>query len=100
MPGSLGVESILQGMKTFAMNQQLTSGFRQPVFDHSLGQTSWKYRGQIIPQNREMEIEVHITSINRESSKVLVEAKANLYKDGLRIYSVEGLTLSIEESGC
>jgi len=100
MPGSLGVESIFQAMKTFAMDQQLTQGLNEPVFNHGLGQAAWKYRGQIIPDNKVMEIEVQIIKVTKQPTQVLVEAKANLFKDGLRIYSVEGLMLSIEEAGC
>ncbi|OGH09842.1 MAG: hypothetical protein A2600_11940 [Candidatus Lambdaproteobacteria bacterium RIFOXYD1_FULL_56_27] len=98
MPGSLGVEAILQSLKAFAWTQGLAQGFKQPRFTHQLGTTSWKYRGQIIPENQWMETEVHLKQIQTEpNGAVTLVADADLYKDGLRIYEVKDVSIVIEE---
>ena len=58
MPGSLGVEAILQAMQAFALQQGLGKDFVSPAFvqlpNHK---TMWKYRGQILTHVKEMHLE-------------------------------------------
>jgi PfaB family protein len=98
MPGSLGVEAILQAVRLFALQQELGNGFRSPHFGHVPGTTEWKYSGQIIPDNDRMEIEVHIKTIDQLENKIIIKADANLWKDGIRIYQITDAAVSLEES--
>jgi len=98
MPGSLGVEAILQSMRVFALHQDLGKDLRSPHFDHVLDQTQWKYSGQIVPENEKMSLEVHIKSIERHQNKIIVKGDANLWKDDLRIYELKDTAIAIVES--
>jgi len=99
MPGSLGVESILQAMQVFALQQDLGKEFNSPKFvqvpNHK---TIWKYRGQILLSVKEMHLEVHIKSIEKRGAQLVVIANAFLWNDKMRIYQVTDIALGIEES--
>ncbi len=98
MPGSLGVEAMIQSLQVFALQQNLAQDFINPRFGLVEGEAKWTYRGQIIPDNEQMTLEVHIKEIRTRSGRVDIVADGNLWKDGLRIYSVETIGLSIQEA--
>ncbi|WP_412513956.1 beta-ketoacyl synthase N-terminal-like domain-containing protein [Shewanella indica] len=98
MPGSLGVEAMLELLSAFALDAGLGSQFSNPRFAHCLSQVQWKYRGQINPLNRQMSLELHITAIEDTPGRVTLTADAWLAKDGLRIYEIKDLALAIEEA--
>ena len=96
MPGSLGVEAIVQALKAYAVAAGLGSRFTRPRFGQAADhRTVWKYRGQIVRTDREMVVEVHVTDVRDEGDRVVVTGDGNLWKDGLRIYHVGGIALSI-----
>jgi PfaB family protein len=99
MPGSLGLESILQAMQVFAMQQDVAKDFKSPKFvqvpNHN---TVWKYRGQILPSAQEMHLEVHIKSIEKRESQLVIIADAFLWNHKMRIYQVTDIALGIEEA--
>ncbi len=98
MPGSLGVEAILQAMQVFALQQNLGEYLVNPhfyqVLDH---QIVWKYRGQVTPDNAQYYLEVHITRIERQTGQVLIFGDASLWKPGMRIYEVEQVAIRLVE---
>ncbi len=99
MPGSLGIEAILQAMQIFAMQQNLADGFRSPRFeqvDHH--KTVWKYRGQILLPVKEMHLEVHFKNIAQKDDKLVLVGDAYLWNEKTRIYQVTDLALGIEET--
>ncbi|MEZ8095639.1 beta-ketoacyl synthase N-terminal-like domain-containing protein [Photobacterium swingsii] len=98
MPGSLGVEAIIELMQTYALNKDLGAGFRSPKFGQIQSEVKWKYRGQINPLNKQMSLDVHITAIKDEDGKRIIVGDANLSKDGLRIYEVKDIAICIEEA--
>jgi PfaB family protein len=99
MPGSLGVEAILQSMRLFALKHDLGTGLSSPRFANHPGQTRWLYRGQITPDNERMDLEVHIKQIDtRPDNRVVVIGDANLWKDGLRIYQVIDAAIVLTEA--
>ena len=61
-------------------------------------EVKWKYRGQITPLNKQMSLDVHITEIITDKGEVRLVGDANLSKDGLRIYEVKDIVLSIVEA--
>lgn len=100
MPGSLGVEAILEAIQAFAIENGLGDSFRSPRFSSPPGRTmTWKYRGQILPAHKKMKIEVHITGIERAEGRVTILAEASLWSDGMRIYEVKNAAVSIVEAG-
>ena len=103
MPGSLGVEAVIELMQTYALKNDLGAQFTNPRFIAPTTVVKWIYRGQITPLNKQMSLDVHITEIIKTSlpdgsSEVRLVGDANLSKDGLRIYEVKDIVLSIIES--
>ncbi|MFC3187797.1 beta-ketoacyl synthase N-terminal-like domain-containing protein [Shewanella intestini] len=98
MPGSLGVEAIIELMQTYAISKDLGKGFTNPKFGQILSDIKWKYRGQINPLNKQMSLDVHISAIKDENGKRIIVGDANLSKDGLRIYEVKDIAICIEEA--
>lgn len=98
MPGSLGVEAMIQSIQVFALQQNLGKDFKNPRFGPVEDEASWCYRGQIIPDNKVMTLEVHVKEIRNNVGRIDILVDGNLWKDGLRIYSVENIGLSIKEA--
>jgi 3-hydroxymyristoyl/3-hydroxydecanoyl-(acyl carrier protein) dehydratase len=100
MPGSLGVEAILQAMQVFALQQNLGATFVSPRFAQVLNHCIvWKYRGQLIPTDDQMAIEIHIKSVERSPDRVVVIGDAGLWKNDIRIYEVTDAAICLEETG-
>ncbi len=98
MPGSLGVEAILEAMQAFALECDLGRGFKSPRFDLVPGHTiAWKYRGQILPTHKIMKLEVHLTQIEQRVDQVLLVGDASLWADGIRIYEVKDAAIRLVE---
>lgn len=99
MPGSLGVEAIIQAIQTFALQQDLGKKFKSPRFVQLANhKTVWKYRGQILLHVKEMHLEVHIKSIEERDGVLAIIADAYLWNENMRIYQVTDLALGIEEA--
>ncbi len=100
MPGSLGVEAILQALQIFALNQDLGAALQSPHFTHVADhQVVWIYRGQIIPDDGELQLEIHITNIEHAPGQVTVFGDAGLWKGAMRIYEVRQVAVRLLESG-
>ncbi|WP_198263490.1 beta-ketoacyl synthase N-terminal-like domain-containing protein [sulfur-oxidizing endosymbiont of Gigantopelta aegis] len=98
MPGSLGVEAMIESIQVFALQQDLAKDFINPRFGLVEDEAKWTYRGQIIPDNKVMTLEVHIKEIRKSAGRIDIIADGNLWKDGLRIYSVQCIGLSLQEA--
>ncbi|MEH2395688.1 MAG: beta-ketoacyl synthase N-terminal-like domain-containing protein [Nostoc sp.] len=100
MPGSLGVEAILQALQAYALHldlgKQMKSPRFVPVMDH---QVVWKYRGQIPQTQTLMYLEVHISKIDVTEEKITLVGDASLWKPNLRIYEVKNVAICLVESG-
>jgi len=97
MPGSLGVEGMIQALQIFALQQDLGKTFTNPRFGLVIGKANWQYRGQIIPANKDMTLEVHIKNIELVDGRLNITAEGELWKEGLRIYHVEDIAVSLME---
>jgi PfaB family protein len=88
-PGSLGLESFLQLLKLAALDrwgEQVRHTHRfEPI---ELGRThTWIYRGQIVPRNRRVEVDVTVTSIENGPTPTIT-GHGFLSVDGIPIYEV------------
>ncbi|MDI6796754.1 MAG: hypothetical protein QMD09_07410, partial [Desulfatibacillaceae bacterium] len=97
MPGSLGVESILEAMQVFALEEDMGRGMTSPGFTHALDTTVWKYRGQITPANKLMSIEVHIKSVTEGAGLRVICADASLWKENIRIYEIVDARVAVRD---
>ena len=95
MPGSLGLEAMLELLQVYALWLDLGASLHSPRFDHALDQTRWKYRGQITPADARINVELHVRAIEHTPQGLVLRADAELSKDGLRIYTVTGLGLAL-----
>ncbi|RKZ66365.1 MAG: 3-hydroxyacyl-[acyl-carrier-protein] dehydratase FabA [Candidatus Parabeggiatoa sp. nov. 3] len=101
MPGSLGVEAILQAMQVYALQLDLGQHLKSPRFGQLIDhEVIWKYRGQI-PQpddQTEMYLEVHLSKVEIGNDKVTLMGDASLWKPNLRIYEVKNVAVCLLES--
>src|SRR5207244_6955846 len=98
MPGSLGVEAMAEALQAFALQLDLGRGLRSPRFGQPTEhRTVWKYRGQIVPGNGTMSLELHVKRIDEAPGRVTIVADGSLWRDDLRIYEVTDLAVAIEE---
>jgi PfaB family protein len=95
-PGSLGLESFLQLLKTLLIELNTSAGPRWNRFTLVTGRDhSWTYRGQIVPANRRIDVEAHI-SFFRKDPAPLILADGFLEVDGLRIYEMKDFGIGME----
>jgi 3-hydroxymyristoyl/3-hydroxydecanoyl-(acyl carrier protein) dehydratase len=93
------VEALLQALQTYALQTGIGREFHSPRFAHANNHTTvWKYRGQIVPENKDMALELHISKVETAPGRITIYAEASLWKESLRIYEVNSLALSIVES--
>ena len=97
MPGSLGIEAIFQALQLFALQQGIGKNLQNVTFQHPAPhKTVWKYRGQILQGDPEMNLEAHIKEIREDNGRIDIIADASLWKGTLRIYEVMDLAIVIK----
>ncbi|MBW2568431.1 MAG: type I polyketide synthase [Deltaproteobacteria bacterium] len=87
-PGSLGIESFLQLIQFAALNRwpHLVDTHKFELITQK--QHKWIYRGQVVPENKIIEVEAVITKI-QESPVPTIMADGFFKVDGLYIYKME-----------
>ncbi len=100
MPGSLGVEAVIQAMQEWLVDSGLAADLVEPRFvlptDLSM---SWRYRGQILPTDGEMTLEVHLKEVRRGVERVRVVGDASVWKPGMRIYALTDIAVELHGVG-
>ncbi|MCL6454601.1 MAG: polyketide synthase dehydratase domain-containing protein [Alicyclobacillus sp.] len=95
-PGSLGIEAMIQLLKCFSLQKSLHAGIPDPVFAHVSTQScEWTYRGQVLPTNGQITVDLEVSSIERSASGVTVMADGTLWVDGKKIYRVHNLGIRL-----
>jgi 3-hydroxymyristoyl/3-hydroxydecanoyl-(acyl carrier protein) dehydratase/1-acyl-sn-glycerol-3-phosphate acyltransferase len=100
-PGSLGIEAMIQLLQWTMLEKGLDDGIDNPRFE-TLGlgeEMSWKYRGQVIPDNKLISSTLDLTEIREEAGGTIAVADASLWVDGKRIYEASGLAMRIVSGG-
>jgi acyl transferase domain-containing protein/3-hydroxymyristoyl/3-hydroxydecanoyl-(acyl carrier protein) dehydratase/1-acyl-sn-glycerol-3-phosphate acyltransferase len=92
-PGSLGIEAMNQTLHFYMLHSGLDGDLLNPQFEaFAIGEThTWRYRGQVLPSSRKMDIELDIIEVRRESDAILVRANGWLWVDGARIYEAKNI---------
>lgn len=98
-PGSLGLDALLQVLLRGIILKGLVKDFQTPQAryitpEHEL---RWSYRGQVTPSARQVTLVVEIESIVENSERVLVTASGSLWRDELRIYEANNLSIEVCE---
>ena len=96
-PGSLGIEAMLQALQVLAIDLDVAKGIQNPRFETQASGVamSWKYRGQVIPENDTVVVDIEATEIRREGDTVTVIGAGSLWVDGKRIYEAKGLAVRV-----
>ena len=92
-PGSLGLESFIQLMKVCALHrwpETAKGGWR---FENMVlgAKHNWLYRGQVVPNNKEVSVEAAITGADDDSKTLTAEGWLKV--DGLPIYQMKDFSL-------
>ena len=99
MPGSLGVEAIARSLWQYLRQEFSTSDITAYRLSFAGNEAlSWKYRGQVLPRNQRTYFEIHIKDIDRTGRIPVIRADADFWVDGLRIYAIENLNMTLKES--
>jgi len=87
-PGSLGIESFLQLIRFIAIDRfkSLEKSHRFELLTNT--PHNWIYRGQILPENRKIEVEAVVTKISDKANPEIF-ANGYLKVDGLYIYKMD-----------
>ena len=92
-PGSLGLESFVELLKTYAAVHWPSRGRRYESL--TLGQPhTWLYRGQYTPVNKDVEVQAVVTAVDEATRTV--KADGYLSVDGLTIYSMKDFAVSLK----
>jgi 1-acyl-sn-glycerol-3-phosphate acyltransferase len=88
---------MLQLLQFHMLQAGLAQGMSHPRFAPiEVGRAlTWKYRGQVVPQNRLITVTMEITEQGRDDAGPFAVADASLWVDGKRIYQVAGLGMKI-----
>ncbi|MFD6102822.1 beta-ketoacyl synthase [Nocardia salmonicida] len=98
MPGSLGVEAVIQAMQEWTVDAGLAAELIAPEFVVPVGVAlSWRYRGQILASDELMTLEVHIKSVERRPGRIRVIADASVWKPNMRIYELTGVAVELRD---
>jgi 3-hydroxymyristoyl/3-hydroxydecanoyl-(acyl carrier protein) dehydratase len=98
MPGSLGLESVMQGLWAFVRHQRYDVKFSNPVLDFTGNDPFvWKYRGQVIPSNHLINYQIHLKEVQVFDSTIFISADADFQVDGTRIYAFKNIAFAIRE---
>jgi len=91
-PGSLGLESFLNLMKTAALKRWNLPGARAQAM--ALGKKhQWIYRGQIVQKNKLVTVEATVTGIDDEHK--ILRADGFLIVDGIVIYQMKDFAVRL-----
>ncbi len=93
-PGSLGLDALLQAVQFYIIHFRLAQGIPEPAFEID-PPLAWKYRGQVLPAARGIELEVKLKQIERSGAGLRVRAEGWLSADKVRIYHFSDFGLRV-----
>lgn len=96
-PGSLGLEGLCQLLQFYMIEVGLGAGIAGARFECPMRArpVTWKYRGQIVPENQRVEYELEITELGHDERGPFAVAQGWLWVDGMRVYHVKNLGIQI-----
>jgi 3-hydroxymyristoyl/3-hydroxydecanoyl-(acyl carrier protein) dehydratase len=97
MPGTLGIQSIIELVEFYMLHTGLDEGLAAPHFETVTdGQRlKWKYRGQVLPNRKHMVVTAEVLAVKREQHSVTVTASASLWIDGVCIYQIASISVRL-----
>ena len=91
MPGSLGVEAMLQTLRYALIDAGHHRRFDAPHFEPvATGEeVEWTYRGQVLPENNVVTVLLELDEVTEDAERTVTHAEASLWVDGLKIYAAK-----------
>ena len=100
MPGSLGLEALLEILKVFARERFASLCETHRFQSMALGQLHrWQYRGQVVPSNSQVRVEARITAVT-EGPEPLIVADGQLSVDAKIIYAMKDFAVRLVPEAC
>lgn len=96
-PGSLGLEAMLQTLQYYMIEAGLFADIANPRFEAIASERPviWKYRGQVIPDNKMVNTLMEIIEVGHDEKGAYVVADGSLWVDGKKIYSATAMSMRI-----
>jgi acyl transferase domain-containing protein/3-hydroxymyristoyl/3-hydroxydecanoyl-(acyl carrier protein) dehydratase len=96
-PGSLGVQALVSLLQWYLIEVDAGAGLRSPRFEavRTGHPVTWKYRGQVVPTDARVTVELDITALGSDERGRYATADGWLWVDGRRIYQVTNLGLRV-----
>jgi acyl transferase domain-containing protein/3-hydroxymyristoyl/3-hydroxydecanoyl-(acyl carrier protein) dehydratase/1-acyl-sn-glycerol-3-phosphate acyltransferase len=96
-PGSLGLEALLQLLQAWMIDAGDADGIPGARFEPiALDRPhTWKYRGQVVPKNHRVTVEIDITERGTDARGRYALAEGSLWVDGKRIYGARNLGMRV-----
>ena len=96
-PGSLGLEMMLQTLQFYVIEENLDRGIDGAYFEPLPldAHVSWRFRGQVRPENKRVVAELDIVSVESTGDGVTVLANGSLWVDGARCYEAKGIGVRV-----
>jgi len=99
MPGSLGLQAMLQLLQWTMLRRGLAGELTAPRFEalQTGAPIVWSYRGQIVPETARMAIDLELLELGRDERGPFAVAAASVWADDRRIYHATRLGLRVIE---
>jgi acyl transferase domain-containing protein/3-hydroxymyristoyl/3-hydroxydecanoyl-(acyl carrier protein) dehydratase len=93
-PGALGLQAMLELLEYFVIHRDPGRPVGPPRFETpALGEpVTWKCRGQVLPENKEVLVDIEITRVVDDERGLFLLADGSLWVDGTRVYEATGLS--------
>ncbi|KAA0024153.1 beta-ketoacyl synthase N-terminal-like domain-containing protein [Antrihabitans cavernicola] len=96
MPGSLGIEAVLSGLRGYVMTTGMADAMARPRFGHACGVSmEWTYRGECAPEEARLDFDAHIKEVRREPGRLHVIGDASVWRNRLRIYECKNIAMAV-----
>lgn len=96
-PGSLGIEAMLQLLQLYMLENKDEQLFAHAHFEPvAVNETIvWHYRGQVVPYDKEIIIELDIITTEQDANFYMVKAEGMLWLNNLKIYHAPKLAMRL-----
>ncbi|WP_175354392.1 MULTISPECIES: beta-ketoacyl synthase N-terminal-like domain-containing protein [unclassified Hyphomonas] len=100
-PGSLGLDALIQALTQLVWKKGLHKGMTQPHLTTLAPNApmKWSYRGQVTPERKTVTSVMEILKIEDRGEDILITARGSLWRDGLRVYEVGPMSVSLTDLG-
>ncbi|HRB13027.1 MAG TPA: hypothetical protein PKU70_08445, partial [Vicinamibacteria bacterium] len=96
-PGSLGIHMLVELLTVMALDRERRGGARRSRSESVApnAPTVWRYRGQVLPENKLVSVLVEITAVQDTPTGRRYLGAGSLFVDGLKIYTARDLSVDL-----